>query len=140
MRITDDVKRFSEMCYSVGVMSGNLDEGWADDMADDVVTYITQLFTHAQDIDAIPTDEYEKEVNALKDEINRWKEEYQEEHLLRLKVQEDYETLRKCTWEKAVAQRNGDFSHHPSPNIYKSERYDAFEGRWKPVGGEDDAT
>lgn len=124
MRITDDVKRFSEMCYCVGVMSGNLNEEWADDMADDVVTYITQLFRHAQDIDAIQADEYEEEVNALKDEINRWKEEYQEEHLLRLKVQEEYDAFRKTTSrivQKAAEEAEGcmaDYSHHPQKNVY----------------------
>lgn len=124
MRITDDMKRFSEMCYNVGVMSGNLNEEWADDMADDVVTYITQLFRHAQDIDTVSADEYEEEVNALKDEINRWKEEYQEEHLLRLKVQEEYDAFRKTTSrivQKAAEEAEGytaDYSHHPQRNVY----------------------
>ena len=131
MRITDDVKRFSEMCYCVGVMSGNLNEEWADDMADDVVTYITQLFSHAQelsrheqDIDVLSEYEYEEEVNALKDEVNRWKEEYQEEHLLRLKVQEEYDAFRKMTSrivQKAAEEAEGcmdDYSHHPQRNVY----------------------
>lgn len=138
MRITDDVKRFSEMCYSVGVMSGNLDEGWADDMADDVVTYITQLFIHAQDIENPTEDDVDELINKLKDEINRWKEEYQEEHLRRVKAESELKVTREQCHKLRMDR---DFSHNPSPNIYKGEwrRYDAFEG-WKPVGGEDDAT
>ena len=122
MRITDDVKRFSEMCYCVGVMSGNLNEEWADDMADDVVNYITQLFQHAQelsrheqDIDILSEYEYEKEVNALKDEINRWKEEYQEEHLRRVKAESELKVTREQCHKLRMDK---DFSHHPQSNIY----------------------
>ena len=46
------------------------------------------------DVDSIPIKEYEKEVNRLKDEINRYKELYQFEHEQVLKVKGMLETLK----------------------------------------------
>ena len=115
MRITDDVKRFSEMCYCVGVMSGNLNEEWADDMADDVVTYITQLFRHAKDIENPTDDDVDELVNNLKDEINRLKEEYQEEHIRRVKAESELKVTREQCHKLRMDK---DFSHNPHSNIY----------------------
>lgn len=42
--ITEDMKRFSNICYAVGYMASHIDEDWSDAMSADIVEYITHLF------------------------------------------------------------------------------------------------
>ena len=59
------------------------------------------------DTECISTENYEAEINDLKDEISRLREMYQLEHLKALKLKNE-----PC---------RGMDSHHPNPNIYADD-------------------
>ena len=63
--------------------------------------------TQIMDMECISTENYEAEIDDLKDEITRLREMYQLEHLKALKLKNE-----PC---------RGMDSHHPNPNIYADD-------------------
>lgn len=70
---------------------------------------IEQYENQMADADCVPVENYEAEIDDLKDEITRLREMYQLEHMKVLKAK-----------FKAPAGITGD-SHHPQENIYSDE-------------------
>lgn len=62
-----------------------------------------------EDVDAIPADQHEAEINDLKDEIVRLREMYQLEHIKVLKGKFE------------ASKGKGNDSHHPQNNIYNDD-------------------
>jgi hypothetical protein len=63
--------------------------------------------TQIMDMECVSADDYEAEINDLKDEISRLREMYQLEHLKALKLKNE-----PC---------RGMDSHHPTPNTYADD-------------------
>lgn len=103
--ITKDVKRLCDICYQVGYMGAVIDRVWSDDAADNICEYITDLFNAKRDdeVDMIPVETYEREINELKDQVERLRDMYQMEHM------------------KLVKEKTEHDSHHPMPNIYADD-------------------
>ena len=90
--------------------------------------WYTAVFTEDDmpETDCIPLEEHEAQVNALKDEVKRWKEEYQEERLKHIKLAEivvpNIEPILKPPYKVTCASSEDgeekDYSHHPHKNIY----------------------
>ena len=60
MNITEDIKRLCDICYEIGYIGAMCDKDFADEWADGITNYITELFLakREQNSITIPTNPY----------------------------------------------------------------------------------